>query len=144
MWPSACIIMYLMSQLRSTSVSNGNQQEDKRAEKSITEVSFFTIIMQFSQCMRATMVQSESLQAFPMSCEVFYITLDYAEQFFPYQQCNNVQGSFLNKAKTVVRGYVALQQSAEHLQHKYSGYNMHAYIYTYSPLLNFHRERPQE
>jgi len=79
-----------------------------------------------------------------MSCEVFCITLDYAEQFFPYQQCNNVQENFLNKAKTVVRGYVTLYQSVEHLQHKCGGYNMHAYIYTYSPLLNLHRGRPWE
>jgi len=43
------------------SVSNGDQQEDKRAEKSITKVSFFTIIIRFSQSMRAIMVQSEFL-----------------------------------------------------------------------------------
>jgi len=53
--------MYVTSQLRSTNVSNGDQQEDKRAEKSITKVSFFTIIIHFSQCMRAIMVQAESL-----------------------------------------------------------------------------------
>ena len=61
LWPSMCIVTYVTSQLRSMSVSNGDQQEDKRAEKSITKVSFLTIIIRFSQSMKAIMVQSEFL-----------------------------------------------------------------------------------
>jgi len=44
-WPSTCIVIYVTSQLWST--SNGNQQEDKRAQNSTTEVSFCTIMKCF-------------------------------------------------------------------------------------------------
>ena len=76
--------MYVTLHLRLT--SNGDQWEDKSVQNSTTEVNFCTIIIRLSQCtMTITIVVSESLQAFPASCEVsLFITLLAGEKVVPH------------------------------------------------------------